>query len=108
MSEVAKLLRFQAPAVKEIATQQVNVLAQISGEAFVSTLSSNTTRKYLMVYNNTHSSSGEVYFGGSGVTPSDGMILEKSKWIELPIGGAMDIYFVADSLGTEIRVVELA
>jgi hypothetical protein len=36
------------------------------------------------------------------------MILEKAKWIELPIGSALDLYFVADSAGAEVRVVELS
>jgi hypothetical protein len=108
MSEIAKLLRLGAPAVREVATQQVNILAQISGELFVSSLSEGFTRKRMMVYNNTDGASGEAYFGESGVTPATGMILEKAKWIELPIGSDLDIYLVADDAGTEIRVVELA
>lgn len=108
MSEVAKLLRFQAPAVKEIATQQINVLAQISGELFVSALSEGYSRKYLSMYNNSLAASGETYIGGAGVTPAIGMILEKGKWIDLPVGGDLDLYIVSDSGGCEIRVVELA
>jgi hypothetical protein len=108
MSEIAKLLRLIAPADKEIATQQFNVAAQISGELFVSALDSDYSRQMIAVYNNTHSSSGEVYIGEVGVTPATGMILEKAKWIELPIGSALDLYFVADSAGAEVRVVELS
>jgi hypothetical protein len=109
MSEIAKLLRLQSPAVKEIATQQYSPLAEISGEAFVSTLSEGYSRKRLIVYNATHASSGEVYFGEVGVTPSTGMLLKKAEWIELPIGSDLDVYFVSSSAtGVEIRVVELA
>lgn len=108
MSELAKLLRLQAPADKEIATTQLNVAAQISGELFVSSLSSGNSRKRMIVYNATHSSSGEVYLGPSGVTPADGMIVKKDEWLEVPVAAALDIYFVADSDGVEIRVVELA
>lgn len=108
MSEVAKLLRFLVPADKELATQTVNIQAQISGELFVSALSGDYSRKYISVYNNSDAGSGEVYIGASGVTPADGMILEKGKWIDLPVSASMDVYFVADSGGCEIRVVELA
>lgn len=108
MSEVARNLRFLIPADKEIVTQTVNIQAQISGELFVSALSGDNSRKYLSVYNNSDAGSGEAYVGGSGVTPADGMILEKGKWIDLPVASSMNIYFVADGSGCEIRVVELA
>jgi hypothetical protein len=108
MSEVAKNLRFLIPADKEIATQTLNIAAQISGELFVSALSTEYSRKYMSVYNNSDAGSGEVYIGGLGVTPANGMILEKGKWIDLQISAALPVYFVADSGGCEIRVVELA
>jgi hypothetical protein len=109
MSEIAKLLRLQAPAVREIKSSQFNVLATITGEALSSALAEGYTRKRLFVHNATHSSSGEVYFGGEGVTVDDGMLLKKNEWIELPIGSPLDVYFVATSSdGIEIRVVELA
>lgn len=108
MSEIAKLLRFQAPAVKELATQQLNVAAQITGEIFTTGLSSGYSRKGMAVYNNTHTSSGEVYMGASGVTPATGMILEKGDWVEINIGANLDIYFVADGAGSELRILEIA
>ena len=108
MSELAKLLRLQAPADKEIATTQLNVLAQISGELFVSSLTGGYSRKRMIVYNATASASGEVYFGPAGVTVADGMLIKKDEWLEIPVSSAVDIYFVAETGGAEIRVVELA
>ncbi len=108
MSEITRLLRFQAPAVKEVKSHQLNVAAQISGELFVSQLTGDYLRKHLAVYNNTDAASGEVYIGAEGVTPATGMILEKGKWLDLMVGTGLDIYFVAGSAGVEIRVLELA
>ena len=108
MSELAKLLRLQAPADKEIVTTQWNVAAQISGELFVSSLSEGYIRKRIIVYNATDSTSGEVYFGPSGVTVDDGMLVKKDEWLEIPVAAGLPIYFVASSDGIEIRVVELA
>jgi len=108
MSELAKLLRLQAPADKEIVTTQLNVAAQISGELFVSSLTEGFSRKRMIVYNATSSGSGEVYFGGAGVTPANGMLIKKDEWLEISIADSLDIYFVAGSGGVEIRVVELA
>lgn len=108
MSEIAKLLRFQAPAVKELATQQLNVAATITGEIFTTGLSSGYSRKGLAIYNNTHTSSGEVYLGASGVTPATGMILEKGDWIEINLGADLDVYFVADDTGNQLRILEIA
>jgi hypothetical protein len=108
MSEIAKLLRFRAPAVKEIKSHQLNVLAQISGEQFQSQLSGDYARKRLRIYNNTDASSGEVYIGPEGVTPATGMILKKDEWLELNIGDSLDFYLVADSDNSELRILELA
>ena len=108
MSEIAKLLRLRAPAVKEIKSHQLNVQAQISGELFQSQLTGNYVRKRLHVYNNTNAASGEVYIGAEGVTPATGMILKKDEWLELNIGAGLDFYLVADDTGNELRILELA
>ena len=108
MPEIAKLLRLRAPAVKDIKSHQLNVLAQISGEIFQSQLSGDYARKRLRIYNNTDASSGEVYIGAEGVTPATGMILKKDEWLELNIGAGLDFYLVADDTGNELRILELA
>jgi len=113
MSEIARLLRTMAPAVKEIATQQVNTLAQISGEVFTSGLGEGYSRKTMYVYNQTLAASGEVYAGEEGVTTATGIILEKGKWIEINLGQDLDIYFVTDdalshSTAVNLRVMEIA
>ena len=113
MSEIARLLRSIAPAVRELTTQQVNTLAQISGEIFTSGLSAGYSRKKLYAYNQTDAGSGEVYAGESGVTPLTGMVLEKAKWLEINIGQDLDIYFVTDddlshSDAINLRIMEIA
>lgn len=108
MSEIAKLLRLASLADKEIKTQVVRTAAQISGEIFTSALTSQYTRKRLFAYNATDSASGEVYYGPSGVTPDDGMLLPKAEVTEIMLASSLDLYFVATSGGIEIRVVELA
>ena len=113
MSEIARLLRSIAPAVRELSTQQVNTLAQISGEVFTSGLSAGFSRKKLYAYNQTDAGSGELYAGESGVTPATGMVLEKGKWLEINIGQDLDIFFVTDDAlshadAVNLRVMELA
>lgn len=113
MSEIARLLRSIAPAVRELSTQQVNTLAQESGEVFTSGLSEGYSRKKLLVYNQTDAGSGEVYVGESGVTPATGMVLEKAAWLEINIGRDLDVYFVTDddlshTDAVNLRVMELA
>lgn len=108
MSEIANLLRLGAPAVKEIATQKINVAALISGEIFTSALTLGYSRKTLYVYNLTHANSGEVYIGPEGVTPLDGMVIKKGEWIPINIGSDLDFYLVAGGAGSNLRVMELA
>jgi len=108
MSEIATLLRFGAPAVKEIATQKLNVAALISGEIFTSALTSGHSRKNLYIYNLTNASSGEVYIGPLGVTPLTGMVIKKGEWVDINIGGDLDFYLVAGGAGSNLRVMELA
>jgi hypothetical protein len=108
MSEIEKLLRFQAPAVKEISTQQLNITNLTTGEIFSTGLTSGYSRKGMYVYNNTDAASGEVYMGELGVTPATGMILEKGDWLEINIGDPLDVYFVAGGVQTELRILEIA
>ena len=108
MSEVAKLLRMLAPAVKEIKTYQFHPTNQTSGELFVSQLAEGYTRKRLLMYNASDPASGEVYFGGVGVTQETGAPLLKGEWMEISIGSDLSCYFVTSSSGIEIRVIELA
>jgi len=103
MSEIAK------PATKEIATQVVPITAHISGELFTSALSEGYARKGMIVYNSSDPVSGETYVGEEGVTPADGMILEKGEYINLPMGKDLPVYFVGDGIsGEELRVLEWA
>jgi hypothetical protein len=108
MSEIAKLLRLDSLAVKEIKTHTYTPTNLTTGELFVSQLSTGYTRKRLLMYNMSDTASGEVYFGGVGVTPADGAPLLKGEWTEIRVGSDLACYFVADTAGCEIRVVELA
>jgi hypothetical protein len=108
MSEIAKLLRLGAPADKEIASQQINVGAQITGEVFTTGLSGGYARKKMVLYNQTDSASGEIWMGPSGVTPSTGTVIEKAKWIELQVASSLDLYFVTDESNNLLDVLELS
>jgi len=108
MSEIAKLLRLNALAVREIKTHRYNPTNQTTGELFVSQLSEGYTRKRLLVYNASDSGSGEIYFGGEGVTNETGAPLVKGEWLEIPVGSDLACYFVTDDTEMVIRVVELA
>src|SRR5512137_2279760 len=109
MSEIAKLLRLDAPADKELAVSSVTVKAVITGEVFTSGLSAGLTRKQLIIFNTVHSASGEVYLGPSGVTKATGFPIEKGKWLTLKMSDDMNFYLVADSASQGIiKVLELA
>lgn len=62
-------------------------------------------RKYLMLYNK---GNRVMYVGGSGVTSSNGFPVSPGAYLEMRLGAAQDVKYVADDLGHEIRVLELS
>jgi hypothetical protein len=107
MTESVYHLRLKSPADKEIKTTRV-LVTENSGE-FTSQLAEGYTRKRLIAYNLSNTSSGEVYYGPAEVTALTGMPLKKGEYVDIPIGTDLSIYFVAEA-GEEgdLRVIELA
>jgi hypothetical protein len=62
-------------------------------------------RKYLFVMNN---SNKNIFVGASGVTAANGFPLSPSAVMELRAGAAIDIEFVAQTAGQEVRTLELS
>ena len=107
MSELAYHLRLKSPADKEIKTTRVSV-TDASGE-FTSQLAEGYTRKRLIVYNHSNSSSGELYYGPAEVTALTGFPLKKGEYVDIPVATDLSIYFVAESGEQgDLRVIELA
>lgn len=109
MSEIAKLLRFAGPATNEFKISAVD-LGNVSGELFVSSLTSGKSRIGFFAYNNNaSSSSGEVYWGDSTVTPATGFPIPIGAVVEIPVVADLDVYFIAASGEyADLRVLELA
>jgi len=88
----------------------VTVVA-VTGTAgeFTTSLGTAGSRKMMGVYNLSHTNSGEVYMGPSGVTPATGFVLEKGKFIELPLTDNLATFFIAETgeLG-DLRVLEIS
>lgn len=107
MSEVAKLLRFQGQAHNEFKITPVAI--NDSAVQFTSQLTSGYSRIGCYAYNNSDSSSGEIYWGDSGVSNISGFPIPRGAVVEIPIIVDLDVYFIGSSgeLG-DLRVLELA
>ena len=95
MSEIADLLRYQSPCDKEIATSAVTVTG--TAAKFTSQLTGTYVRKSFYGYNNSDDDSGELFYGGSDVTPETGRPIPLGADIGFNISPAVDIYFVAEA-----------
>lgn len=62
-------------------------------------------RKYLYVMNN---SNKQIFVGASGVSAATGFPLSPQAVMELRAGAAIDIEFVAATIGQEVRTLELS
>jgi len=109
MSEIAKLLRFAGPATNEFKISAVD-LGSVSGELFTSSLTSGKSRIGFYAYNNNStSSSGEIYWGDSNVTPDTGFPIPIGSVVEIPVVVDLDVYFIATSGEfADLRILELA
>lgn len=109
MSEIAKLLRFAGPAKHEFKISAVN-LGNVSGELFTCSLTGGNSRIGFYAYNNnSNSSSGEVYWGDSLVSPSTGFPIPVGAVVEIPVVQDLDVYFIASSGEyADLRVLELS
>jgi hypothetical protein len=109
MSEIAKLLRFSGPANHEFKISAID-LGSASGELFTSSLTTGYSRIGFYAYNNNvSSSSGEIYWGDSTVSASNGFPIPIGAVIEIPVVADLDVYFIASSGETaDLRVLELA
>jgi len=107
--ELAYLARLKANATKEIVTTAVDVFGDAA--KFTSQLVLGYTRKRLIAFNNSGSSSGEVVWGNSAVTGDTGMIIPKDlAAVDIPVQTDVDVYFVNSVSGElcNLRVVEIA
>jgi len=77
---------------------------------FTSQLTSGYSRKKLSVYNNSNSSSGELYYGFAvGVNAASGQVIKKGETVPITVSTDLDIFFVAEAgeIG-DLRVEENA
>ena len=107
-SEIAYLLRLSSQATKELKTSAVDVFG--GPAVFTSQLTSGYTRKGLAAYNNSDSSSGEIVWGGVGVTEGTGVPIPKGAMVDIPCSTDVDVYFCNTVSGEtgNLRVVEIA
>ncbi|HLD91121.1 MAG TPA: hypothetical protein VI911_08930 [Patescibacteria group bacterium] len=62
-------------------------------------------RKYLYIFNNTNK---RAFVGGASVTQANGFPLDPANIMELRAGAAVDVQWIAATLGHEIRHMELS
>lgn len=62
-------------------------------------------RKYLFAYNNDNR---KIYVGATGVTAANGFPLSPGSYLELRAGASIDIEWVSDKVGHDIRTMELS
>lgn len=62
-------------------------------------------RKYLFIYNNKNK---QVYIGASGVSAANGFPLSPGSVLEMRVGAAVDVEWVAADTTQEIRTLELS
>lgn len=111
MSEIASLLRLIVQSDKE--AKVTCVTATDNPAKFISQLTENYTRRSIRVYNNSHSLSGECYYGfaGSGEMNSGlaSYPVPKGETVKIHVSSSIDIYFVAEAGERgDLRVEELA
>jgi hypothetical protein len=76
--------------------------ANTAEDAVASPLAS---RKYLWIYNNGNK---KVFVGQSGVSAANGFPISPGSYLEMRAGAAVDIEWVSDVAGVEIRTLELS
>jgi len=106
--ESVYLARLKSNATKEVKTTAVSVTG--TPTKFTSQLTEGFFRKRISAYNNTHSSSGEVAWGSSTLTPENGVLIPKGVIVDIPISTDVDIYFCNTVSGeaSDLRIVEMA
>jgi len=62
-------------------------------------------RKYLLIYNKDNR---QMFVGASGVTAANGFPISPGSALELRAGASIDIEYVSEKLGHEIRTLELS
>jgi len=107
-SELTYLARLQSQATKELKITSVPVFG--SADLFTSQLTSGYSRKGFCAYNNSNSASGEIVFGNSDVTASNGMPIPKGAAFDIPVSTDIPIYFCNTVSGEtgNLRVIEIA
>ena len=108
MSETEFLLRLAVQGTKEIKTTAVEVHGD--AEKFTSQMTEGEKRKRLYAYNNTSASSGELVYGGSDVTPGNGIPIPKGLLHEIRVADDIDLYFqnVISGENSDLRVLEIS
>ena len=106
--ELAYLARLNSQATKELKTTAVTVTG--TPTKFESQLTEGYTRKGIAGYNNSAATSGEIVWGGSDLTPENGMLIPKGSIFDFPVSVDLPIYFCNTLPGEngDLRVVEIA
>lgn len=101
-------LRLMINGDKELKVQAVQITD--TPTTVTTALTSGQTRRRLLVVNNSHSQSGEAYFGhDSNLNSQNGFPIEKGEPIEIKVHPDIDVYFAMPSgeIG-DLRVAEIA
>lgn len=105
-NETDFLLRLQSQADHELKTTALTVY----GDPVKFTSQLTRFRKGFGAYNNSDSASGEIVWGGSDLTPENGIPIPKGAMVDIPCSTNIDVYFcntVSGELG-DLRLVEIA
>ena len=112
MSEISNYLRLMLNGAKEAVVTAVTV--DFTPTKFTSQLTSGYKRKFLYVYNNSDSASGECHYSYSSDATSQSLShpIPKGAKIEIPVTTDVDVYFFADTVLSgeigDLRVEEVA
>ena len=108
MSEISYYLRLNSPGAKELKTYAIDVFGDPA--EVTSQLASGYSRKGMCFYNNSNTASGEILWGGSDLSESNGMVIPKGAAVDIPLSTDVPVY-VMNTISGEIgnlRVVEIA
>ena len=112
MSELANYLRLMLNGDKEAVVTAITV--DLTPTKFTSQLTSEYKRKFISVYNNSNSASGECHYSFSPSATSENLSqpIPKGAKIEIPVTTDIDIYFFADTILSgeigDLRIEEVA
>lgn len=75
------------------------------GTTAVRIVAAQTQSQHVCIHNHEHSSSGEVFIGGSDVTINNGIHAQPTLTSQITIGPGDDLWAISDTADQEIHVL---